>query len=103
MKSAVLATMAMASANSREFSGSHAPSASGLKVTPSPAPAGSQLLLSMYPEESSFLMKPLRALYCNASPSTKKVGSAIIGAIQRARSTGLSAFMMVHRMNAKVR
>ncbi len=75
-------------ANNNDSKGNQALSANGFQ-TPSSL-AGNQFDLSIQPFRSALLMKPFSALNCRASPKTKNVGNARIGASHFERETGSS-------------
>ena len=80
-------------ANMSELIGSHAASANGSQ-TPFSLAGNQSALSSIHSFLSALEKNPFRALNCSASPSTKKVGKARIGANQSERSSGLSESKM---------
>ena len=92
----MLAIIPITLARISELRGNQALSANGSN-TPSSF-AGSQFDLSIQPFLSALLMNPFNALNCRASPKTKNVGNARIGASHFERDTGSSLSRIIFLM-----
>ena len=84
------------------LNGIHAFSAIGFQ-TPFSLTGSQSYLSAIIPSLSSLAIRPFRALNCKAIPSTKKVGSAISGAIHLLLSIGFGASKIVARTMKNVK